>query len=149
MEENRNSPRYLVHWRSAVTTEDGDGPVTVQCKTNDVSSSGVSVICERSIPVSQVVTVHLLIHPGDQNHQQQVVEAHGIIRNNSYSGQEEGFRLGIQFLKFAGDGMKLLLKHLPKESAPGFAPPPPAAAQPPAAAPVLAPVPAPDKRQPQ
>jgi len=88
---------------------------TMQTRTNDISMTGVSVICHRNIPPPKAVTVYLLIDPGDENHPQVIVEAHGEIKNNVLSGQQGGFRLGIQFNKFARNGKQILEKNLPKE----------------------------------
>ncbi|MDD5176665.1 MAG: PilZ domain-containing protein [Sterolibacterium sp.] len=118
MEDNRKSPRYPIRWRSAIVVEGHGKPETIQCRTNDISISGVSVICHRNISAPHAVTVYLLIDPGNENHPQVIVEAQGSIMNNVLSGQQGGFRLGIQFTKFAGDGKQVLLKYLPKDSAP-------------------------------
>lgn len=118
MDDKRKYQRYAIHWRSAILVEERGEPETIQCRTDDVSISGVSVICHRNIPVPHPVTVYLLIHPGNENHPQVIVEAQGSIVNNVLSGPQGGFRLGIQFTKFARDGKQLLLKHLPKQSAP-------------------------------
>ena len=115
MEDNRVSPRCSIRWRCALVVEEHGRQETIQCRTNDVSSSGVSVICHRNIPPPKAVTVYLLIDPGDDTRPQVVVEAQGQIRNNVLSGQQGGFRLGIEFAKFARDGKQILQKYLPKE----------------------------------
>lgn len=118
MENDRKSPRCSVHWRSAILFEEYGRRETLQCKTNDISSSGVSLICQRNLPLRHGVTVYLLIDPGDGKRPQLIVESQGEIMNSVLSGQQGGFRLGIQFTKFAGDSKQLLLKHLPKDLAP-------------------------------
>ena len=57
----------------------------------------------------------MLIDQGDESRPQVIVEAQGEIRNNVLSGQQGGFRLGIQFTEFARDGKQILQKNLPKE----------------------------------
>lgn len=118
MEDNRKNPRCAVRWRSAIVTQEGGRQETIQCKTSDVSISGVSVICPRSLPLRHALSVYLLIDQGDEKHPQQIFEAQGEVMNNVLSGQQGGFRLGIQFVKFVGDSKQLLQKHLPKEAAP-------------------------------
>ena len=128
MEDSRKNPRCTIHWRSAIVVKDNGGEETIQCKTNDISISGVSLICHRNISPPQAVTVYLLIDPGSHNHPQVIVEAQGQIRNNVLSGQQGGFRLGIEFTKFAKDGKQVLTNHLPRDMAQStrmVAPPPP------------------------
>jgi len=115
MEDNRKSPRCSIHWRCAIVIENHGKQETLQTRTNDISMTGVSVICHRNIPPPKAVTVYLLINPGDENHPQVIVESQGEIKNNVLSGQQGGFRLGIQFTKFARDGKQILEKNLPRE----------------------------------
>lgn len=115
MEDSRKSPRCTIHWRCAIVVEAGGKQETIQSKTNDISSTGISIICHRNIYPPQTVTVYLLIDPGSENHPQVIVEAQGEIKNNVLSGQQGGYRLGIQFTKFARDGKQVLQKHLPRE----------------------------------
>ncbi|MBI5920600.1 MAG: PilZ domain-containing protein [Betaproteobacteria bacterium] len=115
MEDNRKSPRCSIHWRCAIVIENHGKQETMQTRTNDISMTGVSVICHRNIPPPKPVTVYLLIDPGDENHPQVIAEAQGEIKNNVLSGQQGGFRLGIQFTKFARDGKQILEKNLPRE----------------------------------
>jgi hypothetical protein len=115
MDDNRKSPRCSIHWRCAIVIEIHGKQETLQTRTNDISMTGVSVISHRNIPPPKAVTVYLLIDPGDENHPQVIVEAQGEIKNNVLSGQQGGFRLGIQFTKFARDGKQVLEKNLPKE----------------------------------
>ena len=61
------------------------------------------------------MTVYLLIDPGGPTHPQVVFEALGKVMNTVLSSKDGGFRLGIQFTKFAGDSKELLKKHLPKD----------------------------------
>ncbi|MCX7177030.1 MAG: PilZ domain-containing protein [Proteobacteria bacterium] len=122
MEDKRKIPRVLVHWHSAIVSEADGEPVTTQGMTYDISDDGVSVICHRSIPVDDVVTVYLLIHTGIEDHPELVIEAQGKVIYNVFSGEQGGFRLGIRFIKFAGASEKILLKYMPTNS--GFGAPP-------------------------
>lgn len=115
MDDNRKSPRCTIHWRCAIAIEEHGRRETIQSRTNDVSMTGVAIICHRNIPPPKAVTVYLLIDPGDESRPQVIVEAQGEIRNNVLSGQQGGFRLGIQFIKFARDGKQILQKNLPRE----------------------------------
>ena len=116
MDDNRKHTRCAIHWRSAIIVQDRGTEETIQCKTNDISANGVSVICHRNVAVRQALTVYLLVDPGGPSHPQVIVEARGQIMNNVLSGQQGGFRLGIQFTKFVGDGQKVLRSHLPKDA---------------------------------
>lgn len=115
MEDSRKSPRCTIHWRCAIAIEEQGRRETIQSRTNDVSMTGVAIICHRNIPPPKAVTVYLLIDPGDESRPQVIVEAQGEIRNNVLSGQQGGFRLGIQFTNFARDGKQILQKNLPRE----------------------------------
>lgn len=115
MEESRKHPRCPIHWRSAILVDGSGGAETIQCKTNDISANGVSVICHRNLAPGYALTVYLLIDPGSATHPQVIFEAQGKVMNNVLSGQQGGFRLGIQFTKFARDSKQLLMDHLPKE----------------------------------
>lgn len=117
MQDNRRSPRCAIRWRCAVVVEERGRQETIQTKTNDISISGVSVICHRNIPPPHAVTVYLLVDAGDDTRPQVIVEAQGSIMNNVLSGQQGGYRLGIQFTKFMRDGKQVLQKYLPKEIA--------------------------------
>jgi len=115
MDDGRKFQRCSVHWRSAISIVGNDGPQTLQCKTNDISTGGVSVICPRNIFPDNELTVYLLIDPGGPTRPQVVFEAQGKVMNTVLSSQQGGFRLGIEFTKFAGDSKQLLKKHLPKD----------------------------------
>lgn len=115
MDDGRKHQRCSVHWRSAVSIVGTGGPQTLQCKTNDVSAGGVSVICPLNIFPDSELTVYLLIDPGGTTRPQVVFEAQGKVMNNVLSSQQGGFRLGIQFTKFVGDSKQLLTKNLPKD----------------------------------
>lgn len=152
MEDNRRQARCNVHWRSAIVIAERGQPQTIQCKTNDISAGGVSIICHRNLSPGHVLTVYLLIEPATDTHPQVIFEAQGTVVNTVLSGQQGGFRLGIQFTKFARDSKQLLQKYLPKEPAtaskrligatdltpPPAAPVPPPEVSPPAADPVAA-----------
>lgn len=112
----------MVHWRSAIVTEVHGERETTQGVTNDISSDGVSVICHRNISPNHTVTVYLLIHTASGDNPEVVFEAQGKVMNNVLSGKQGGFRLGIQFLKFAGDSKKMLEKYIPKSRSYGPAP---------------------------
>lgn len=73
------------------------------------------MICHRNISPQLALTVYILVDPGSNNRPQMVVEAEGKVMNNVLSGQQGGFRLGIQFTKFARDGRQRLLNHLPAD----------------------------------
>lgn len=128
MEEKRKTPRILVRWHSAIVSEEDGAPVTTQGMTNDINSDGVSIICHRSIPPDRDVIVYLMVERGNEDHPELVVEARGRVIYNVHSGQQGGFRLGIRFIKFAGEGEMMLQKHMPK--APAFGAPPIKAAAP-------------------
>lgn len=115
MDDGRKHQRCSVHWRSAVGITGSGGRQTLQCKINDVSAGGVSVICPLNIFPESELTVYLLIDPGGPTHPQVVFEAQGKVMNNVLSSKQGGFRLGIQFTKFAGDSKQILNKHLPKD----------------------------------
>jgi hypothetical protein len=118
MEDNRKTSRVLIHWRSAIVIEENGKQAIIHGRTHDMSVAGVSVICHYNFSPSDLVTVYLLVNTDDQNNPQLVVEARGKVMYSILSGQQGGFRIGIQFLKFAGEGKQILRKYLPQDVAP-------------------------------
>ncbi len=112
MSDNRSSPRYNKHLRAALITEENAKRISIQGKTQDISSDGISFISERNIVSSYPVTVYLMIDPGDANRQPVVFEAQCKIVSNVLSPQQGGFRLGLQFTAMPGENRQLLQKYL-------------------------------------
>jgi hypothetical protein len=117
MVDNRKHARCTLRWRCALVVNYKGFEERTQCRTLDVSVAGLSVICHFNISPPNPVTVYLLVEPAHGSHEAVVVEAQGRVSNNVLSGQQGGFRLGIEFTKFAGDGKQVLIKHLPSEGA--------------------------------
>ncbi|MFA6312545.1 MAG: PilZ domain-containing protein [Sterolibacterium sp.] len=114
MEDKRKIPRVLVHWRSAIVVAANGEQSTIEGISHDISSEGVSVICHRNIPLNRAVTVCLLIRTGNRDNPELVVEAQGKVVYCVLSGEQGGFRVGIQFLKFAGESKNILERYMPK-----------------------------------
>lgn len=114
MEDKRKTPRVLVHWRSAIVFAANGEQSKIEGISHDVSSDGVSVICHRNIPANRAVMVYLLIRTGDRDKPEMVVEAQGKVIYCVLSGEQGGFRVGIEFLKFAGEGKNILERYMPK-----------------------------------
>lgn len=112
MSDNRTSPRYNKRLRAVLITEENGKRISIQGKTQDISSDGTSFISERNIVPSHPVTVYLMIDPGDAKRPPVVFEAQCKIVSSVLSPQQGGFRLGLQFTKMPGENKQVLQKFL-------------------------------------
>jgi len=112
MSDNRSSPRYNRRLRAVLITEENGIRVSIQGKTQDISSDGTSFISERNFVSSHPVTVYLMIDPGNAKRQPVVFEAQCKIVSSVLAPQQGGFRLGLQFTKMPGENKQVLQKFL-------------------------------------
>lgn len=129
MEDKRKEQRYSKRLRAVIITDENGKLVRTHGKTHDISLGGVSIISDYDLNSRLPVTVYILVEQGDPKHPPLIFEASCKIVNSVLSGQQGGFRIGCQFIKFIGEGEKILKKHLLPSARPAPAKPP--AAQPP------------------
>ncbi|MFA6310027.1 MAG: PilZ domain-containing protein [Sterolibacterium sp.] len=112
MEDHRHSQRHARRLRAVIICDETGRPAKTHGKTHDISTSGVSIISDYSLLSPHPITVCLLISPGDQIHPPVIFEAKSKIVSCVLSRQQGGFRIGVEFLKIAGDGAQVLHKFL-------------------------------------
>ena len=140
MEDHRKQPRYVKRLRAVIIEDEGGKLAKTHGKTHDISLGGVSVISPYALHSHQAVTVCVLIEQGGPDNPPLMVAASCKMVSCVLSGQQGGFRLGFQFIKFENDGEKVLKKFL----APGAKPTHPLSAnKAPPVTPVVTPEPEP------
>jgi len=112
MSEHRKDQRHSKRLRAVIIVDDNGTQSKTPGKTQDISTSGASIISEYNLSSRQPITVCLLLHPGDQSKPPLVVEAKSKIVCCVFSSQQGGFRIGVEFVSIAGDGAKALQKLL-------------------------------------
>lgn len=112
MEDHRKSQRHVKRLRAVILYEENGKPAKIHGKTQDISTSGVSIITDYNLMSTHLITVCLLIHPGDPVNPPVVFEAQSKIASSVLSRQQGGFRIGIEFRKIEGDGAQILHKFL-------------------------------------
>ncbi|MCX7174533.1 MAG: PilZ domain-containing protein [Proteobacteria bacterium] len=112
MEESRRSQRHAKRLRAVIILDENGKLAKTHGKTQDVSTSGASIISDYNLLSPHPITVCLLINPGDQINPPVIFEAKSKIVSSVLSRQQGGFRIGVEFLKIAGDGAQVLHKFL-------------------------------------
>ncbi len=110
--EHQSHPRYRVDWRVAIVNEEGKNRDIFYSRAYDVSLGGVSVLSDDNLFFDNAVVVLLCLPPLLPNGKVKIVEAHSRIVYTVLGASIQQFRLGIQFIKFKGDGQKVLQDHL-------------------------------------
>lgn len=113
MIEQREAKRYLLHWRAAIVHQNNAGKEEIfHGRTYDISTSGVAVCSDHNIFTDSPVTIVLAVpalHPGEK---QKVIEISSKMVYTVHASNGRGFRIGLRFLRFKGDGKKVLAHHL-------------------------------------
>lgn len=112
MEEHRKHQRHSRRLRAVIIVDENGKPAKTHGKTQDISTSGVSIISDYNLLSRQPVTVCLLIHPGDKVIPPVIVEAKSKIVYSVLSREQGGFRISLEFQNIAGDGATVLKKFL-------------------------------------
>lgn len=81
-------------------------------ETVDVSIGGVSVLLEQNLAHGTQVSLFLQIPAQRVGVKAVVIEARGKVLYTAFSADHDRWRLGVQFLDFAGDPRKILEKEL-------------------------------------
>lgn len=110
--EHRAHPRYRVDWRVAIVNEEGKNRDIFYSRAYDVSLGGVSVLSDDNLFFDNAVVVLLCLPPQLPNGKVKIVEAHSRIVYTVLGASIQQFRIGIQFIRFKGDGRKALQDHL-------------------------------------
>jgi c-di-GMP-binding flagellar brake protein YcgR len=107
--QRRRLNRYLVHWKIAVVFDSAvQGKERFYGKTDDMSLSGVSLYSEHNIFVETPVTVLISIPKSAPGARQSMVEVRCQMVYTYLCSKGLGFRTGLKFLRFKGEGKKTL-----------------------------------------
>jgi len=112
MAENRKDQRHSKRLRAIIIIDENGKQSKTHGKTQDISTSGASIISEYNLASKHPITVCLLLHPGDKINPPVVFEAKSKIASSILSSQQGGFRIGVEFVGLTVDGAKLLQKFL-------------------------------------
>lgn len=104
----RASPRYMVDWRIAVIFDVGGEKITYQGRTYDLSMNGTAMLTHNNVYSKAPVTVLLAPPPLQKGGSKKVIEIQAHQVYSVYSGALSCFRLGLNFVKFKGDGKSIL-----------------------------------------
>lgn len=114
--ENRESPRYIAHWRIAIVFDETENRSTIHGHTYDLSLSGTSIHTDHNIISNTPVTILLSPPVAYEGERQKIIEAKAKLAYSVYSGSNFCFRVGLHFIQFKNDGMQVLediLNNLP------------------------------------
>ncbi len=108
--DHRKNKRYPFKWRVAIVFASVENEETYHGVTHDVSASGCSILTEHNIFSEEIVSVLISLpveHPGGRR---KLVEVQARMVYTVLSAGHQKFRCGIEFLKFKGNGRKLLTR---------------------------------------
>jgi len=109
MKEDRRHERLMLHWRMDVVYETPQG-VSEQfhATTNSISKTGCSIFVEQHILVESPVAVQLTIPPLTPEGEGNLIEITALMRYGYLCRARLQYRVGLDFVKFTGDGQRLL-----------------------------------------
>ncbi len=110
MADQRNELRFPVHWRIALFPN----PAVKQYylgETYELSPIGAGIYCSSSVPGDSSVLVHLEIPPLTRGVRGDELEISAKVVHLSLHSQH-GFRIGLLFQQFQGNGKALLSETL-------------------------------------
>lgn len=116
--ENRRHYRHPVHWRVAIVHKNGDKNDIYHGRTHDLSAWGASVLLNHNIFVMADVVVLLAIPPNNPGQKEIIIEIDSRMAYTVLDSDQQLFRIGIRFLKFKGEGKRILADVLSKRAIP-------------------------------
>lgn len=108
----RSSARYHVRWKIALIFDEVEQKPTFHGRTHDLTLLGTGMLTHRDVFTDSPVVVLLAIPPLHRNGRQKVIEIRAKQVYSVYSGETFCFRLGLEFINFKGDGLKVLIEGL-------------------------------------
>ena len=108
----RNEARYLVNWRVAIVYQDSDSHLSFRGRAFDIGMGGFSLHSDYSLPISDRVTVLISMPPPATGLRARIVEVKSRVVYTVLSSEFDGFRTGVYFSEFKGDGEAALKANL-------------------------------------
>lgn len=116
--EHRKQYRHPVHWRVALVHKTGDKNDIYHGHTHDLSTSGASIFVDHNIFMMSEVVLLLAIPPLHMGQKETIVEIQCRMAYTVLDSEQSRFRIGIRFLRFKGDGKRILSDVLSKRAIP-------------------------------
>jgi c-di-GMP-binding flagellar brake protein YcgR len=114
--EHRKYPRYRVHWKVLIVHEQSGTRQIFKGRTHDLSIKGASIYSDHNIFVEGKVTVYLVMPTLDGDLGEKVIEIESRMVYTVLASNQHQFRIGLHFLKFKGNGHRLLSENLARRS---------------------------------
>ena len=114
--ELRKHIRYRVHWPVAIVHERGGRSEIFHGRTHDLSVNGASIYVDHNIFSEEPVKVLLAMPPLTADQREIILEIHSRMAYTVLAANHHQFRIGLQFLRFKGDGRNLLAANLSNRS---------------------------------
>lgn len=108
----RNEARYLVNWRVAIVYQDSESHLSFRGRAFDIGMGGFSLHSDYSLPVSDRVTVLISVPPPAPGLRPRIIEVKSRVVYTVLSSEFDGFRTGVYFSEFKGDGEAALKNNL-------------------------------------
>lgn len=123
---NRSEARYHVRWKIALVFDEVEHRPTYHGKTHDLTMVGTGMLTHTDVFTESPVVILLAVPPLHRDHRPKVIEIRARQIYSVYSGETFCFRLGLEFVYFKDDGLKILQEglshHHPIISLPSYDP---------------------------
>ncbi len=94
--DQRKAPRFRVNWHADILIDD---QVAYQCFIHDISTLGASVFLNTNLHTNKC-TLHIHVPPLDLKSKPHIIEATGKLVYVVFDGNQQLFRVAINFLSF-------------------------------------------------
>lgn len=103
--EHLDSARHVVRWHADVLLDEHPCHGIV----HEISESGATIFMELNPGKIKTLSLHLHVPPLDDKHRQHIVEVTGKIVYSIHDSEEQLFRAGIHFTRFAKESDRAFL----------------------------------------
>lgn len=108
LEEQRQNPRLRLRWHAALRL----GQALLYGETFDLSLGGASLLMGQNIAGGTVATLFLQAPSRRPGVKGRVIEVQSKILYAAFAAEHDRWRLGVQFVRFAGEGKNILEKEM-------------------------------------
>lgn len=112
MKEHRQYTRYHMRWGIALILDDAGAGAPFEGRTHDLSMGGAAMHTEHNLFSAHPVTALLAPPPLYRGEKQTIIEIRCRPVYCVFSSVGQCFRIGLQFIKFAGNGRHVLEERL-------------------------------------